>query len=356
MGEKPKLNSGLKKTSLLDGLGKKIKEESFSDWGCFQNNLKKKSSVFFTKKGVLRSFYTDQSKLYYTPEEYKIIKKGGQISHVSQRMDSLCYSKKSNFIRLVKREDLIFLAIRHRYSNLKTYVQDLFYGATQGVSMTKMWNLSIVGAVIFGMFSMTMIYRYLGQNVSAKIQEKSATNLEETDSRVLGARDYDVNEEIDIEYITRILEDAESGEIIKQKDFEKEILAMVKNYPIENMVSEIVKQDRIVAAFMIAIAKKESNWGKRVPVLNGEDCFNYWGYRGIRDRMGTGGHTCFDSPRDAVETVGKRIAYLVSETKRNTPSKMVVWKCGYDCSWDSKLAVKKWISDVDLYFRQLNRE
>jgi hypothetical protein len=111
----------------------------------------------------------------------------------------------------------------------------------------------------------------------------------------------------------------------------------------------------MVAALIVAIGMKESTWGLHVPVLNGQDCYNYWGYRGIRDKMGTGGHTCFDSPKDAVDTVAKRIEFLVSNEKLNTPAKMVVWKCGYDCSWDSQKAVNKWISDVDLYFKKLNK-
>jgi hypothetical protein len=106
----------------------------------------------------------------------------------------------------------------------------------------------------------------------------------------------------------------------------------------------------------VAIAKKESNWGKRVPVLNGQDCYNYWGYRGVRDRMGTGGHTCFDSTKDAVDTVAKRIGFLVSNKKLNTPDKMVIWKCGSNCAvTGGQAAANKWISDVSLYFDKLNK-
>ena len=144
--------------------------------------------------------------------------------------------------------------------------------------------------------------------------------------------------------------------IISLKDaLEKEILAMVKGYPIETMVPEIVKQDKIVAAFMIAIAKKESSWGVHVPVYQGQDCFNYWGWRG-KNPVGTGGHTCFDSPKDAVDTVAARIAILIDEYGRNTPAKMVVWKCGRDCeATGGQAAANKWIADVNLYFKKLNK-
>ena len=128
---------------------------------------------------------------------------------------------------------------------------------------------------------------------------------------------------------------------------------MVKGYPIEAMLPYILKQDKDVAMFLIGIGKKESNWGKRVPVLDGHDCYNYWGYRGVRDKMGTGGHTCFNSPEDAVNTVAKRIKTLVQEKNLNTPAKMIVWKCGSSCAGHSSEGVRKWISDVDMYVQEL---
>ncbi len=314
-------------------------------------------SVFFSKNGIVREFFTDDSKLYITPFELKKMRSGGQIMRLVSRFDG-AFSRDldENNIHSVTKLDWMALKARRKYLRLRKSLLELAEEATDGISMAKMWNLSIVGAVIFGMFTMTMIYRYLGQNVSAKMEDAVKNSEIARQEEELKEADTDINDEIDIEYITRIIENEDSGEKVKKSDFEKEIMNMVAGYPIEKMVPEIVKQDRVVAAFLIAIAKKESNWGKRVPVLNGQDCYNYWGYRGIRDKMGTGGHTCFDSPKDAVETVGKRIEYLVSETKRNTADKMVVWKCGYDCSWDSKTAVRKWISDVDLYFKKLNKE
>jgi hypothetical protein len=132
-----------------------------------------------------------------------------------------------------------------------------------------------------------------------------------------------------------------------------ELTEMTKGYPIEKMIPLISRQDEEVAAFLISIAKKESNWGKRIPKLDGKDCYNYWGYRGIREKMGTGGHTCFDSPRDAVRTVSARIKKLIDQDI-NTPSRMVVWKCGYSCNGHSDYSVKKWISDVDYYFGKIN--
>lgn len=143
---------------------------------------------------------------------------------------------------------------------------------------------------------------------------------------------------------------------IVQNKFKGKLEDMVAGFPIAKMSRQIARQDKTTAALMVAIAKKESNWGKRKPVLNGQDCFNYWGYREKRERMGSGGHTCFDSPEDAVATVSKRIDTLVIEYERNTPEKMVIWKCGQACHKDNQAAVQKWITDVDLYYQKLIEE
>lgn len=134
---------------------------------------------------------------------------------------------------------------------------------------------------------------------------------------------------------------------------EKEINDLVQGYPIEKMTRYIVKQDPKVAAFLVAIAKKESAWGERKPVLDGEDCYNYWGFRLKSDRMGSGGHTCFDSPEEAVAIVGSRLNHLVNEEKIDTPKEMVIWKCGYACDGPEAVGSEKWIKDVDYYYRKL---
>jgi hypothetical protein len=157
--------------------------------------------------------------------------------------------------------------------------------------------------------------------------------------------------------IGRIPEETVALPPIHQKTvLERDIESLVDGYPIERMSGEIAKHDRLVAAFVIAIAKKESNWGKRVPVLDGKDCYNYWGFREERDRMETGGHTCFDSPKDAVRSVSKRIETLMYTYNRDTPREMIVWKCGSSCDGHSPESVDKWVSDVDYYYRKLKTE
>ena len=132
---------------------------------------------------------------------------------------------------------------------------------------------------------------------------------------------------------------------------QKEVEKILDGYPMVEMAPYIATQNREVAAYLVAIGKKESAWGKRAPKLDGEDCYNYWGFRRQNDRMGSGGHTCFDSPEEAVRIVGKRIKNLVKKGY-DTPAKMVVWKCG-SCTGPEAAGSGKWIQDVDLYYQQL---
>jgi len=118
------------------------------------------------------------------------------------------------------------------------------------------------------------------------------------------------------------------------------------------MAPYLAKEDGQTASFLIAIAKKESNWGKHSPQKSGRDCYNYWGYKDGYKQTESG-YSCFDSPEQAIETVGGRIDNLIGK-KIDTPAEMVVWKCGSSCAGHDSQDVKKWIADVGLYYRKLN--
>ena len=143
-----------------------------------------------------------------------------------------------------------------------------------------------------------------------------------------------------------------SIENIEKIELERKIRDMVTGFPIEHMIPFIIEKDPKVAAFLVSIAKKESDWGVRHPKYKGRDCYNYWGYKGP-NRVGSGGHSCFNSRKEAVDIVGKRIENLVYGQDLNTPAKMIVWKCGSSCNGHSSIGVRKWISDVNYYYKQL---
>jgi len=130
------------------------------------------------------------------------------------------------------------------------------------------------------------------------------------------------------------------------------ISELVSNHPLEKMAVWIGRKNENVASFLVAIAKKESNWGLHSPKKNGRDCFNYWGYRGTYNQTNSG-YSCFDSPEQAVDVVGGRIEELISQGI-NTPEKMLVWKCGSSCASHNPQDVRKWVADVSMYLNKLN--
>jgi hypothetical protein len=133
---------------------------------------------------------------------------------------------------------------------------------------------------------------------------------------------------------------------------EMNIRKMVKGSPISRMAPYISKEDQRTAKFLVAIAKKESNWGKYSPKKGGKECYNYWGYRGEYNQTSSG-YSCFDSERQAVRVVGGRIKELIDQGI-NTPQDMIVWKCGETCDGHDPESVRKWIADVDFYYKKIN--
>lgn len=354
----------------LDAFPAKVTRTPDLDLSLFEFVKKhKNSSTVYYKERIIADFKnSDTLDLYFSSSRGEIVREKKK-SFQRAGFDSLV---RKNFTlekcprRVVierKRGKDYFSAIEENYVDFTRNFADFFRGNIPGVSLVRAWNVSIVSSVIFGMFLMTMIYRYLGQSAQAGTNgsvsqsgSKISWEYDRNEGNVLG--DESGKNEENEKYIAGLIDEYQK-KIQKGREsesLEKEIREMTKGYPIEKMAPYIARKDKIVAAFLIGIAKKESGWGTRVPIYNGQDTFNYWGYRGIRKKMGTGNHTCFDSPEDAVNTVAKRIEFLVEKEKIDTPKEMVtVWKCGYDCSWDDPSAVRKWVSDVNMYFDEFNK-
>ncbi len=197
---------------------------------------------------------------------------------------------------------------------------------------------SIMSGVAFGMVSLGLIEKTFDSHANAG--EEPAPKVETLN---LETGNYNPEKDVFMQYFS----DAADAE------YQENVRNLVKGHPIEEMLPYIFEKDRVTAAFLIGIAKKESNWGKRRPVLEGQDCFNYWGYRGQRRLMGSGGHTCFNSRKDAVDTVAKRLETLINSERLNTPAKLIVWKCGMSCEGHGRESVEKWIADVDAYYSEM---
>ena len=175
-------------------------------------------------------------------------------------------------------------------------------------------------------------------------------------NRLLGEKKFSNEAEPCQEQVVVNVASSVAPEIVPEhdEDLKTFIDEMVAGYPIAVMAPAIAEYDREVAALIVGIAKKESNWGKRVPVdATGADCFNYWGWKGAGARGVAMGHGCFGSPEEAVQAVGNRIAQLVELRKTSEPKSMIIWKCGSSCATHSPESVRKWIADVDLYYRKI---
>lgn len=138
---------------------------------------------------------------------------------------------------------------------------------------------------------------------------------------------------------------------LSSDDFANKLYEIVGEAPIKEMIPFISKRNEKVAAFLVGIAKKESGFGEHSPSLNGQDCYNYWGYKGSASNGSFKGYACFGSAEEAIKIVGDRIEVLVSKD-HNTPALMVnTWKCGKSCAGDP--GAPGWVSTVASCFEKI---
>lgn len=156
----------------------------------------------------------------------------------------------------------------------------------------------------------------------------------------------------EVSFSDQVLSQSQGMENPKEIALKNQLYEIVGEAPMKEMVPFISKRDGKVAAFLVGIAKKESSFGLASPSKDGQDCFNYWGYKGAGGRGVGMGYACFESAEEAIKVVGDRIEVLVNKN-RNTPSLMVdTWKCGTSCKGDP--GAPGWVSTVALYFNQID--
>jgi hypothetical protein len=142
-----------------------------------------------------------------------------------------------------------------------------------------------------------------------------------------------------------------------KSSLERTLEKMVSGHPMESMVPFISRQDPMTAAFLVSIAKQESNWGKYSPKdENGRDCYNYWGYRGRTESVTPSGYSCFRTPKEAVRVVGGRLNRLIYDYELDTPKKLLVWKCGSTCAGHDPADVARWQNTVGMYSEKIESD
>lgn len=324
--------------------GKKINKHKL-----IQNE--KLESVLFVKGRKREKFLTNDSYLYFDCNDENAAKTI-EFRTKNKLFDSLNHKivREYNNVRGNRGDYLYeqYYAFAHKLKKYQEEIADRKHLFINNISIFRLWNASILTAIIIGMISMSFIYRYLGSGVLAEDStiDKAVAGVSQTIEEDVWTKEREDQYIADLEAYLQIE---------AKKDFNIKVRELVKGYPIEDFLPYLLDKDHKVVAFYIAIAKKESNWGKRVPVLDGKDCFNYVGYRGGGDRLGSGGHSCFIDRKEAVEVVSKRLKQLIEEYDRDTAARMVVWKCGNDCNaTGGQAAANKWIADVDMILAKLN--
>jgi hypothetical protein len=223
-------------------------------------------------------------------------------------------------------------------------------GKGEGESLREIKKRRITALIIIFMLSMRLFFSVFsgGQNVLAEAKTaEEVKNLAKLDPLSRIGEGFLADKCQNSSSLCQHLSEKEESLF-----FKKEQQHLLEGYPIEEMLPAINKLDKKTAEFLIAIAKKESNWGKYAPSKDGQDCYNYWGYKGAQNPTRSG-YSCFDSQEQAVEIVSERISELL-EKGIDTPEKMLVWKCGRTCSGHDKKDVRKWVADVELYLGKLN--
>lgn len=214
----------------------------------------------------------------------------------------------------------------------------------------------IILIVLSGLFCLRNIW--LNQAFFAEADEKAKINWtlrtgNNDDKKISLAGEAKEKRElvlkIESQYAVAKKEDYKNEEF---EEFEKELCEIVGDTPVKEMIPHIAKHDRKVAGMVVGIAKKESDWGRRAPSKNNQTCYNYWGYKSAGSRGTAAGYACFGSAEEAVRTVAGKIENLANQNL-DTPTEMVVWKCGSSCAGHDPAGVKKWISDVSKYYNQI---
>ena len=237
-----------------------IKNRGKQHSGAILRREKNPSSVLFSRGKRSNEFFTEDSKLYITPREQKMLRSGVKIDRNIKKWDSLSSRIVENFARLQPSRINKLLELWNKHSamlkeNSKTLrerseiLNDSFTEVSQNFvrqfsrqfSLVRVWNMSIIGSVLFGMVIMTFVYRYLGQGASAEQLHQVAAAEQQTSEpgKVLGAED---NTNDATTFTKQVLE---IEQVANQQALEKEIAAL-----------ELEKNNGDIAETIIALSNQ----------------------------------------------------------------------------------------------------
>src|SRR6266567_3890879 len=118
-------------------------------------------STLFSCGRKTDKFFTEDSKLYITPKEFAKLHSGVKLDREIKKWDSLSSRIANDFVRYnPSASSLLLKALERRYALLNDSIAEASDTLSGHFSMVRLWNLSIVGSVLFGMVAMTFVYRY----------------------------------------------------------------------------------------------------------------------------------------------------------------------------------------------------
>jgi hypothetical protein len=120
--------------------------------------------------------------------------------------------------------------------------------------------LIFILAVLAGLFFSVLF----GGNAAAKrvVQVKSP-NLFEMDPLEKVGKGF--VKEVEVEKVCLETEARKKEEEVKRDEKKEKYLNLIEDHPMERMIEPLLEKDENVSAFLIGIAKKESDWGKHSP-------------------------------------------------------------------------------------------
>ncbi|HAR99661.1 TPA: hypothetical protein DCR85_00930, partial [Candidatus Moranbacteria bacterium] len=134
----------------------------------FRSGIKNSKSTLFSRGKRTQDFFTEDSRLYITPKQQALLRKGVKINQNLHRWDSLSSRVVTEFVRYQPSETSLLLKyLEKRYEMFNDATGDAARSFVGQFSTVRLWNASIVGAILFGMVTMTFVYKYLGQGAAA---------------------------------------------------------------------------------------------------------------------------------------------------------------------------------------------
>jgi hypothetical protein len=159
------MHTKIKTLRCLDIKSNDVYREDFLEGS---SSLKKNETILYSRGKKIQTFFTEDSKLYITPKEAQLIRNGIKLERRTGQWDNLHSRVVCDFIQYRPNQASYLLKLlEEKVGLLQKQTQETSESLLGQFSLVRLWNLSIVGSILFGMVTMTFMYKYLGQGAAA---------------------------------------------------------------------------------------------------------------------------------------------------------------------------------------------